>query len=68
MELRECGRQRFTMSVQHPLAARVAEYVTSAAEFILAGAPGALSDHAALVVDIEVVECSDSALRTSRCT
>jgi endonuclease/exonuclease/phosphatase family metal-dependent hydrolase len=34
--------------------ARSAEYVTSAAGFTLAGAPSALSDHAALVVDIEI--------------
>jgi hypothetical protein len=44
-----------------PCTARGAEYVTSAAGFPLAGAPGALSDHAALVVDIDVPSSSEAA-------
>jgi hypothetical protein len=43
-----------------PCTALGAEYVTSAGGFTLAGAPGALSDHAALVVEIDIPSSSDA--------
>lgn len=53
------GGRGMSSEIDHVLATtycaiRAAEYVTAVSDFALAGAPSALSDHAALVADIEV--------------